>query len=299
MTMSALSDWQAARRALVEQACLCVVGIEHTRGRRCSGLVWNSDTVVTAAEAIQGAETVRVHATGDAVSGEIMAADLSVDVAVLKARTSAPGVSAAKPGALQPGDEVVIAGQKRGLPLVVWSHAQQIGPAWRSRSGGELPRLIRLAPELEPALEGGGVFDLDGHLCAMAVPGPRHQTLGIPAETIDEVVSTVLQHGRIPQPYLGVRLQPVYLDDQSREQLSRQGRTAVMVVGVEADSPAAAAGLLFGDLVLSIAGRPIDNAIDIRAALRPVPLGSPVNLGIYRAGAALDMTIVVRERSRD
>jgi S1-C subfamily serine protease len=297
MTMSALSDWQAARRALVEQTRLSVVGIEHTRGRRFSGLVWDSDTVVTAAEAIQGAETVRVHTTGGAVSGDIIAADLSVDVAVLKARTSAPGVSAAKPEALQPGDEVVIAGQKRGLPLVVWSYAQQIGPAWRSRSGGELPRLIRLTPELEPALEGGGVFDLDGRLCAMAVPGPRDQTLGIPAETIDEVVSTVLQHGRIPQPYLGVRLQPVYLDDRSREQLSRQGRTAAMVVGVEADSPAAAAGLLFGDLVLSIAGRPIDNAIDIRAALRPVPLGSPVTLRIYRAGAALDMTVVVRERS--
>jgi S1-C subfamily serine protease len=297
--MSALSDWQAARRALVEQVCLGVVGIEHTRGRRFSGLVWDSDTVVTAAEAIQGAETVRIHTTGDAVSGDIIAADLSVDVAVLKARTSAPGVSAAKAGALQPGDDVVIAGQKRGLPLVVWSHAQQIGPAWRSRSGGELPRLIRLAPELEPALEGGGVFDLDGRLCAMAVPGPRHQTLGIPAETIDEVVSTVLRHGHIPQPYLGVRLQPVYLDDRSREQLSRQGRTAAMVVGVEANSPAAAAGLLFGDLVLSIAGQPIDNAIDIRAALRPVPLGSPVNLAIYRAGAALEMTAVVRERPRD
>ena len=299
MAMLALSDWQAVRRALVEQVCLGVVGIEQARGRRCSGIVWDSDTVVTSAEAVQGADSVRVQTSGGAVGGEIIAADLSVDVAVVKVATGAPGVSAAMPGTLQTGDEVMIAGMKRGLPLVAWSHAQQIGPAWRSRSGGELPRLIRLAPGLENALEGGGVFDLEGRLCAMAVPGPRQQTLGIPAETLGNVISTVSQHGGIPQPYLGVRLQPVYLDDRLREQLSRQSRTAAIVVGVEADSPAAAAGVLFGDLLLSIAGRAIDSALDIRAALRSVPLGSPAGLRVYRAGTPVDATVVVRERSRD
>jgi S1-C subfamily serine protease len=299
MATSILSDWQAARRTLVEQVCLRVVGIEQARGRRCSGIVWDPDTVVTSAEAIEGRDSVRVQTAGGAVSGDIVAADLSVDVAVLKVPTGTPGVSTAKSGTLQTGDELVIAGLKRGLPLVAWSHAQQVGPAWRSRSGGELPRLIRLAPGLENALEGGGVFDLDGQLCAMAVPAPRQQTLGIPVETLENVIATVAQHGRLPQPYLGVRLQPVYLDDRSREQLSRQSRTAAIVVGVEADSPAAAAGLLFGDLLLSIAGRPIDNALDIRAALRPLPLGSPVGLQVYRAGAPVDTTVVVRERSRD
>jgi S1-C subfamily serine protease len=299
MTMSMLNDWQAVRRALVEQVCLGVVGIEQARGRRCSGIVWNSDTVVTAAEAIQGRDSVRVHAAGGTVSGDIVGAELSVDVAVLKVPTGASGVSAAKPGVLQTGDEVVIAGRKRGLTLVAWSHAQQVGPAWRSRSGGELPRLIRLAPGLENALEGAGVFDLDGCLCAMAVAGPREQTLGIPVETLENVVSTIMQHGRIPQPYLGVRLQPVYLDDPLREQLSRQSRTGAIVVGVEADSPAAAAGLLFGDLLLSIAGRAIENALDIRAALRSVTLGSPVSLRVYRAGTPVDSTVVVRERTRD
>lgn len=299
MAMSALSDWQAARRALVAQVCLSVVGIEQARGRRFSGIVWDSDTVVTSAEAIQGADGVRVQTADGAVSGDIIAADLSVDVAVLKVPTGAPGISAAKPGTLQTGDEIVIAGVKRGLPLVAWSHTQQIGPPWRSRSGGELPRLIRLAPGFELALEGGGVFDVEGRLCAMAVPGPRQQTLGIPTETLDSVVATILQHGRIPQPYLGVRLQSVSLDDRLREQLSGHSRIGALVVGVEPDSPAAAAGLLFGDLLLSIAGRPIDNALDIRAALRPVPVGSPVSLRVYRAGSPVDTTVLVRERPRD
>jgi serine protease Do len=182
--------------------------------------------------------------------------------------------------------------------MIIWSHAEQVGPAWRSRSGGELDRLITLSPRLHSSLEGGGVFDVEGRLCAMAVRGPRHQTLGIPSETIERVVTTVLQHGRLPQPYLGIRLQPVALDEPLRQHLARSGSDAAIVVGVEPASPAAAAGLLFGDLILSVTGQPVENGIDLKMALKRVPLGATVNLQVYRAGALLDTAVIVRERSR-
>ena len=111
-------------------------------------------------------------------------------------------------------------------------------------------------------------------------------------------MTTVLQHGRLPQPYLGVRVQPVRLDEPVRLQLSRRGGDAAIIVGVEPDSPAAAANLLFGDLILSIAGQPIENGIDLKIALSRVPLGSVVGIHVYRAGATLATTIVVRERGR-
>jgi serine protease Do len=132
----------------------------------------------------------------------------------------------------------------------------------------------------------------------MAVRGPRDQTLGIPSETIERVVTTVLQHGRLPQPYLGVRLQPVALDEALRTQLARSDSDAAIVVGVEPASPAAAAGLVFGDLILSVSGQPIENGIDLQLALKRVPLGSTVNMQVYRAGALLDTVVTVRERSR-
>jgi len=172
-----------------------------------------------------------------------------------------------------------------------------VGPAWRSRTGGELDRLIRLSPGLHPAIEGGGAFDLEGRLCAMAVRGPRHQTLGIPSETIERLVSTILQHGHLPQPYLGVRLQPVQLDDALRQKLARNGSDAVIVVGVEPESPAASANLLLGDIIASIAGQPIENALDLKIALSRIPLGSSIGVQIYRAGARLDATVSVRERT--
>ncbi len=295
---SLLTEYAAARRSLAEQAALGVVGIDRGRGRRFSGIVWDSDTLVTAAEALHGADSVTVLTANGAVTGDILACDLSVDVAVVKAKTGAPGVAAAQPALLASGDDVLIVGRRAADPVVVWSHAEHVGPAWRSRSGGELDRLIRLSSGLHPSLEGGGTFDLEGRLCAMAVRGPRHQTLGIPSETIERVVSTVLQHGRLPQPYLGVRLQPVRLDEALMQQLVRPRSEAVIVVGVEADSPAADAGLFLGDLIDQIAGKTIENAIDLKVALSRLPLGSPVGVKVHRAGASHDVTVIVRERSR-
>jgi len=294
---SALTEWGAARRALAERAALGVVGIDRGRGVQFSGIVWDSDTLVTAAEVLHGADSVTVQTAQGAVPAQILACDLSVDVAVLRAKTGAPGISAAKPAGLRSGDDVVVAGRGRAESMTAWAYAEQVGPAWRSRSGGELDRLITLSPRLHRGLEGGGAFDLEGRLCAMAVRGPRRQTLGIPSETIERVVATVLQHGRLPQPYLGVRLQAVRLDESLRTQLGLSGSDASFVVGVEAASPAATAGLRFGDLILSVSGRPIENGIDIKVELTRVPLGSPISVRLYRAGTTLDTSVIVRERS--
>jgi S1-C subfamily serine protease len=297
MTTAALGDWSAARRALVRGALSGVVEIERRRGGGFAGIVWDSETVVTAAEALRGAESLRVRTAEGAVEASIVAMDLSVDVAVLRASIDAPGVAAATATALEAGDEVVIAGRSEGLPLVVWSHARLVGPAWRSRSGGDLARLIRLAPGLDARLEGAGVFDLEGRLCAMAVPGPRRQTLGVPCETIGQIVSMVRRHGRVLQPYLGIRLQSVHLDQALQTKLGRSGAEATIVVGVEPNSPAEAAGLIFGDLLLSAGGRVIESALDLKVALGAIALGSPLPMDVYRAGERREATAIVRDRS--
>jgi serine protease Do len=295
---SVLTEWAVARRALARKAALSVVGIDRGQGVRLSGIVWDSETLVTAAEILHGADTVTVQTDNEAVPAEILACDLSVDVAVLRARTGASGVSTTNSTGLAAGDDVLVAGRSHTGSALLWTHVEQVGPAWRSRSGGALNRLIRLSPGLHPTLEGGGTFDLEGRLCAMAVRGPRHQTIGIPSETIGRIVSTVREHGRLPQPYLGIRLQPVGLDESLRQQLSRDSSNGAIVVGVEPESPAAAAGLLFGDLIVSVAGQPIHNAIDLKIALSEMALGSPVEVQVYRAGASLELTVSVRERAR-
>ncbi len=295
---SSLESWTAARRATVDRAVARVVGIDRSRGVRFSGIAWDSHTVVTAAELLHGADAVMVDTGDGIVPAQMLACDLSVDVAVLKAATGAPGISSAEftPPAL--GDDVVIAGRGHSGPAVAWSHVEQVGPAWRSRLGGELDRLLLLSPRLDPMLEGGGTFDLEGRLCAMAVRGPRHRTIGIPSETIDRIVSTVLEHGYLPQPYLGVRLQPVRLDEALQQRLARGGSDATIIVGMEPDSPAARSDLLFGDLLVAVGDQAIQTPVDLKIALSRIPLGSSAGIRVFRAGALLECSVVIGERSR-
>ena len=71
-----------------------------------------------------------------------------------------------------------------------------------------------------------------------------------------------------------------------------------MIVGVEPESPAAEAGLLLGDLILSLDGQPIGTALDLRIALNRLPLDTPAIARLWRAGARHDTSVVVRERRR-
>lgn len=307
MSANALFEWSAARRALLDQVSKTVVGVEPARGACCSGILWDETTIVTAAEALQGAGSVTVRTGGTALDAAVIAADLTTDVAVLRIGTGALPASVAAqvcmapPDSLAAGDDLLTAGSKRGLAFHSWGHAQLVGPGWRSRRGGELARYLRLSPGLDSALEGAGVFDLKGRLCAMAVPGPRRQVLGIPVETIARTVATIRLHGRLPQPYLGVRLQPVGLDRRQREHLyapesASRPAVAALVVGVEDDSPAAAGGLLFGDVLLSIGGAAVHTALDVKAAITSITVGSSVPVRVYRAGAHRELDVTISER---
>jgi serine protease DegQ len=297
MTSRLLKEWAAERRDLVVRSTSAVVGIERPRGRTFSGVVWDDETVVTAAEALSGALHVLVHAGAEPVDGEVIGVDLSTDVGVVRARTGLTPASRAAADSLHAGDTVVVAGREGGGPLVAWNHVEHVGPAWRSRRGGEISRAIRLAPALAESFEGAGVFDLEGKLTVMAVPGPRRRVLGIPVETIARVVAPVLEHGYLPQPFLGIRLQPVWLDEEIRARLGRRG-PGVIVTGIEPGSPAAAAGVLFGDLLLSVGGMEVEGPLQVSGSLGRASIGTSVELELLRAGARQQATVVIGERSR-
>jgi len=72
-------------------------------------------------------------------------------------------------------------------------------------------------------------------------------------------------------------------------------RTAVIVVDVQPGSPAAA-GLLVGDVIVSVDGTTIADPLDLRAVLRPERIGQPVRVSVIRAGRVLEVDVTVGER---
>ena len=253
MSQSPLSSQlDAERTAILEHAAASVLAIESQRVRQ-SAFVWRGGLLVTAAEPLEGADSVRVLQDGNSNEAEVLAADLRTDIAVLRfPGTPAPALAAAA-AAPRVGQTIVVLGRTTQDLSASWGSVQLSGGPWSTRRGGTLSRRLVLELRLAHCAEGGPVLDLDGRAVAMAVRGPATQVLGIPIDAVEAAVSDVAAHGHIPRGYLGVRVVPLALGLQARHRLNA-GHAVLVVADVAQPSPALAAGLEIGDLLLAIDG---------------------------------------------
>jgi len=98
-------------------------------------------------------------------------------------------------------------------------------------SGSSLVPYVRLDVGLQPTAVGGAVVDRMVESSASPLRGFRVSVaIAIPSSTVDRVVETLLQKGRIPRGYLGVALQPVRLPDHVRQSLQHNEKTAVIIL---------------------------------------------------------------------
>jgi len=294
------------RVALVREAIPRAVAIVVGRRRALSGIRWRGDLIVTAAEAIGGAEQVDVRPDGADVTAEVVATDLTTDIAVLRLKssgeTATPNLTALEPppsgsaAELAVGQTIAIVGRTLRGPAAVWGHVQLAGPAWNSRRGGRIDQRIELDIGFDSELEGGAVIDVSGTIVAMAVSGVEHRVLGIPASTIETVVSQVEKLGRLPKPYLGIRLQPLWLDDATRTRLGRRSRRIAAVGGVDAGSPAEDAHIELGDLLLTFDGEPAEGVSGLAQRIAGTHPGQTIALEVLRGGKPLTISVQVGER---
>lgn len=302
MNESLLQQFSAEREALVASVIPHAVAITVARHRVLSGIHWRGSYVITAAEALHGADRVRVawpEAAGpeESAEGEIVASDLTTDVAVIRTDGSRAGEITTREG-VRLGENVVIAGRDSHGALVSWGVVSVAGPGWRSRRGGDIAQRIEIAARLDDRLEGGLVADTAGRIAAMLVPGPRGRALGIPAPTIERVLQSIERHGYLPRPYLGVRLQTLWIDSTAAARFGRRSRRAPVVAGVEIGSPAAGAGLEPGDLIETMGGQEVDGVDGVMRALVRTPVGSPIEVGLRRGGELQTRSVTVGEQPR-
>ncbi|UUZ75706.1 LuxR C-terminal-related transcriptional regulator [Polaromonas sp. P1(28)-13] len=152
------------------------------------------------------------------------------------------------PRPFRAGAIALAVGSLEGNPVAAAGAVSVAGPAWRSLRGGDIDARIELDLVLRRSAEGGLALDASGRAIGMAVFGPRQRVLVIPAATIERVAALLESHGRVPRGYLGVSLQPVRVNHSS---------IGAMVMGIADGSPAAAAGLRQGDVILAWNGQPV------------------------------------------
>jgi S1-C subfamily serine protease len=284
-----LSDELAAA---VERASRAIVAV-HGRPRVPStGVHWHAGLIVTANHTVQAEDEVTVRRPdGGSAPATVAGRDSTLDLAVLK--IDAGGVPVAEVGdsdAVRVGHMVLAVGAG---PRASWGVVSAIDAGPGRVAGTDF---FTLDLTLYPGFSGGPLVDAAGRVVGLNTSGAsRYLQVAIPAKTVKRVVDNVVDHGRIPQGYLGVSTQPVRIPEALREQLGRSRREAVIVVDVQAASPAAA-GLLIGDVILSLDGQAVADPFDLRALLRSRPIGQRVLASVVRAGRLVDVELTIGER---
>jgi S1-C subfamily serine protease len=169
-----------------------------------------------------------------------------------------------------------------------------VGPEWHSSRGGLIDRRIVLDVSVGRREEGGPVFDAGGGCLGMSTFGPRGQVIAIPTATIERVVPQLDKDGRIARGWLGVALQAVAVPDALRE--SADQSSGLMVMSVVEGGPAAQAGIVAGDIILSVDGTPAHRFRKIARHFGADSIGRKADLRLIRSGAVMTVQTTIAER---
>jgi S1-C subfamily serine protease len=144
---------------------------------------------------------------------------------------------------------------------------------------------------------GGALLDTAGGLIGVATASEiRGLGVVIPVAIAWTAAATLLEHGSLKRGYLGLAGQRVALPDA---QQAGHGRDeALLVVGVTSGGPAAAAGVLVGDVLLEFDGHAIEAPEELLDLLLGDRVGRAVPLKVLRGGAVTELTVTVGERMK-
>ena len=277
----------------VEHVAASVVGVV-THRHAAAGVLWQPGVVVTSASAFgRAAPPQLVLPDGETVDGRWRGGDAATDLAAVAFDGSSwPAVARDATPATRSGDVVFAVGREpSGLVHASFGRIGAAGGPWRSWRGGLIDALIRLDGGLYPGLAGAPVADAAGRVLGIASAAfSRWHGVVLPAATIDRVLPALLAHGRVPRGHLGVALQPV------RAQLEGQGVDGLLVSSVAEAGPAARAGMLVGDVIVSAGGSPTPRLDALRDRVAAVALGSPLTLTVARAGQRVQLSVEVGEQ---
>lgn len=279
-TLDALGD---AARTAADRVGPSVVRIGRGGGRGC-GLVVADGLVATNAHNLRDRTTLVTFADGRQAQGEVAGADVDGDLAVLRVDTTgAP--AAALGGAVHAGDPVfavaraAAGGTRVSFGLVSGTERAFRGPRGRRIRGSvehsaPLPRGSSGSPLVDPS---GRVVGLSTHRIGdgfyLALPADEELRARI------DGLATGGDHRRV---VLGVGLAPAGVARRLRRSVGLPERDGLLVRGVEEGSPAAAAGLAEGDLLVAAGDRPLSEVDDLYDLLDGTGPGGTLDLTVLR-----------------
>jgi S1-C subfamily serine protease len=285
MAQPALDVFRALDQALaaaVAAAATSVVQVSrgHTGG---TGIVWADDLVITSSFHTPDRTTVGIgqaDGTLDERDAEVIGRDPGTDIALL--RVAGGGLTPAtlrEPDGLAVGNLALAIGRPGRTARASLRAIGVLGPEVRTPSGGRLERYVESDRQIPRGFAGGPLIDADGAVIGMNTRTLlRGSDLAIPVVTLRRIVDELKQHGGVRRGYLGVGAYP-----------SAQG---ALVASLEDGGPAAAAGVIVGDILVEIDGVAVTGPDSLRTVLAERP-GKQAKLVLVRGGTKQELDVTI------
>jgi S1-C subfamily serine protease len=273
-----------------------VVKVQGKRWRTASGVVYASGAVVTTIKALGREDGLHVRGSdGNAIDAELVAWDPATGLAVLKAAgLGAAPIAVAKQPARVGHVALALARSWSNNLTASAGIVSIIGGPLRTGRRHAIDQVIRTTAPMHDGFAGGAFLDTTGALIGIATASTiRGLGVVIPSDIAWKTARGLLEHGRVKSGYIGIAGQRVELPEGQRA----EGRDeALLVIAVTADGPAAKAGVIVGDVIVSFDGQAVTSADDLLDLLVGERVGKPASVGILRGGTAQTITVTVAER---
>jgi len=268
-----------------------------------SGLIIRPDGyILTNNHVVRGTDRIKVTLSDHrSFTGEIVGRDSLSDLAVVKIPVS--GLPAAKLGSsgnLRPGDWAIAIGSPLGLDhTVTLGIISAIGRPV-SDFNAEVG-FIQTDAAINPGNSGGPLLNLEGEVIGInTFIRSDAQNIGFatPIDSAKTIFQELLSHGKVNRSWVGIKL--ALLTDNLRDQLGLSAALpGVVIVSVIDKSPAAAAGIKSGDLLVKVDNRAVASVQDVQRLIQAHKPGEKVVLGLLRQRRLQTAVLVLGEMPED
>jgi serine protease Do len=255
-----------------------------------SGFIISADgLIVTNAHVAGGADKITIlFDDGRELPATLKGIDEKTDLALLKvdAGKPLPFVSFGDSSKVRVGDAVVAVGNPFGLGGTVT--AGIVSATGREIGSGPYDDFLQIDAPINRGNSGGPTFNLKGEVVGVnsAIFSPSGGSVGIgfaiSSNLAKEIVADLENDGTVERGWLGVQIQGV--DEDIASHLGLDKPRGALVGEVQPDSPAAAAGIEQGDVVLSFNGKQIDQVRQLSRTVAEVTPGSDAKIVVWRDG---------------
>lgn len=298
--MYILSDFSKSLAQAVERAGKSTVLVNGRKRLPASGIVYTSDLILTADHVVERDEDLSVALEdGGLIPALIAGRDPGNDLALLRLEKSVATPAERASQEVKVGEMVIALGRPNlgGIEASLGMISAIRGPV-RTGRGGMLERYLLTDSTPFPGFSGGPLIDTQGRVVGLNTSGLAHgASITIPIALAWASAEQLAKHGHIKHGYMGIRSQHVSLSQEMKAELAREQETGLLLVSVEENSPASAAGLMIGDILVAIEGEPVADHDELMVRLSGESIGKQRSIQVLRGGKPQSLTVIVGERS--